>query len=62
MLNIRNAQALEILEGPANTCLSVVIIGDINAIPNSSTYNLFINDGFKDVWIKTNESPGFTAE
>ena len=60
--SIRNAQALEILQGPANTSLPVVIIGDLNAIPNSSTYNLFITTGFKDLWNKVGEGPGFGHE
>ncbi|MCX7708577.1 MAG: endonuclease/exonuclease/phosphatase family protein [Clostridia bacterium] len=59
---IRNAQALEILQGPANTHLPVVITGDLNAPPNSSTIHLFINAGFKDVWDKVGEGPGFTDE
>ncbi|HWL26046.1 MAG TPA: endonuclease/exonuclease/phosphatase family protein [Ureibacillus sp.] len=58
---IRNAQANEILQGPANTRLPVVITGDLNAIPNSSTYNLFINAGFKDVWNEVGEGPGVTC-
>ncbi|EJQ91766.1 hypothetical protein II1_05246 [Bacillus cereus MC118] len=60
--NIRNAQALEILQGPANTSLPVIITGDLNAIPNSTTYNLFITTGFKDTWNKVGEGPGFTHE
>jgi endonuclease/exonuclease/phosphatase family metal-dependent hydrolase len=59
---IRNAQALEIIQGPANTSLPVVITGDLNAPPNSSTYNLFINAGFKDTWNIVGEGPGFTHE
>ncbi|CAN7505962.1 endonuclease/exonuclease/phosphatase family protein [Paenibacillus sp. LjRoot153] len=59
---IRNAQAFEIIQGPANTSLPVVITGDLNAIPNSSTYNLFINAGFIDTWNKVGEGPGFTHE
>lgn len=59
---IRNAQALEILQGPANTSLPVIIIGDLNSIPNSTTYNLFITTGFKDTWIKVGDGPGFTHE
>jgi len=59
---IRNAQATEILQGPANTHLPVVITGDMNAIPNSTTYNLFTNLGFKDVWHEVGEGFGFTAE
>lgn len=60
--SIRNAQALEILQGPANTSFPVVITGDLNTIPNSSTYNLFITTGFKDVWNTSGEGPGFTQE
>ncbi len=44
------------------THLPVVITGDLNAPPNSSTYNLFINADFKDVWNKVGEGLGFTAE
>lgn len=58
---IRNAQANEILQGPANTRLPVFITGDLNAIPNSTTYNLFINAGFHDVWSQVGKGPGFTC-
>lgn len=57
---IRNAQANEILQGPANTSLPVVIMGDLNAIPNSTTYNLFMNAGFRDVWNQVGSGQGFT--
>ena len=59
---VRNAQAEEIIQGPAQTSLPVVITGDLNAIPNSSTYELFVNAGFKDTWNKVGEGLGFTAE
>jgi hypothetical protein len=59
--SIRNAQAMEILNGPADTKLPLIITGDINAIPGSSTYNLFVNAGFQDVWNEVGEGPGFTA-
>jgi endonuclease/exonuclease/phosphatase family metal-dependent hydrolase len=58
--NIRNEQALEILKGPANTCLPVIITGDLNATPSSTTYNLFVNEGFRDTWGEIGEIPGFT--
>lgn len=58
---IRNAQANEILQGPANTHLPVIIAGDLNAVPNSTTYNLFINAGFRDVWSQVGRGQGFTA-
>ncbi|TNP10801.1 endonuclease [Bacillus tropicus] len=60
--SIRNAQALEILQGPANTSLPVIITGDLNSSPNSSTNNLFIAAGFKDTWNKVGKGQGFTAE
>ncbi|MGG0177564.1 endonuclease/exonuclease/phosphatase family protein [Gottfriedia acidiceleris] len=58
---IRNAQANEILQGPANTHLPVIITGDLNSIPNSTTYNLFINEGFQDVWNEVGEGSGPTC-
>ncbi|PEL14453.1 endonuclease/exonuclease/phosphatase family protein [Bacillus sp. AFS017336] len=58
---IRNAQANEILQGPANTHLPVIITGDLNSIPNSTTYNLFIKGGFQDVWNEVGEGPGLTC-
>jgi endonuclease/exonuclease/phosphatase family metal-dependent hydrolase len=58
---IRNAQANEILQGPGNTNLPVIITGDMNSIPNSTTYNLFINAGFRDVWSQVGRGQGFTA-
>ncbi|KAA0764395.1 endonuclease/exonuclease/phosphatase family protein [Bacillus sp. SH5-2] len=60
--SIRNAQALEILQGPANTSLPVIITGDLNSPPNSSTNNLFIAAGFKDTWNKVGKREGLTAE
>jgi endonuclease/exonuclease/phosphatase family metal-dependent hydrolase len=58
---IRNAQANEILQGPGNTILPVIITGDMNSIPNSTTYNLFINAGFQDVWSHVGNGLGYTA-
>ncbi|RIX52774.1 endonuclease [Paenibacillus nanensis] len=58
---IRNAQANEMIQGPANTQLPVIITGDLNATPNSTTYHLFIHAGFQDVWNQVGEGPGFTA-
>lgn len=60
--DIRNVQAFEILSGPANTLLPVIITGDLNALPDSNTIGLFINAGFQDVWNKVGEGPGFTHE
>lgn len=57
----RNAQATEILNVPANTNLPLIIMGDMNAVPGSSTYGLFTGAGFYDVWSEVGGGQGFTA-
>jgi len=51
---IQFAQAQELLAGPANVNLPVVIAGDLNADPfhrnGSPTYDLFPQAGFQDAW------------
>lgn len=58
---VRNAQAMEILDEPANTKLPVIVMGDVNSTPGSDTYNLFTKKGFDDVWIKAGQGLGFTG-
>ncbi|MBM4763214.1 endonuclease [Bacillus sp. B15-48] len=58
---IRNAQAQEILEGPANTNLPLIITGDLNSPPDGTAYTMFINAGFQDVWSGVGEDFGFTC-
>jgi endonuclease/exonuclease/phosphatase family metal-dependent hydrolase len=58
----RSAQATELINGPANSKLPLIITGDLNSPPNSGTYKLFIlNSGFHDVWSEAGEGPGFTC-
>jgi endonuclease/exonuclease/phosphatase family metal-dependent hydrolase len=57
----RNLQAQEILDGPANTTIPVIITGDMNGVPGSRTYGLFIRRGFRDVWSEVGEGLGFTS-
>jgi endonuclease/exonuclease/phosphatase family metal-dependent hydrolase len=51
---IQLAQAQELLGGPANVALPVVIVGDFNADPlhrnGTVTYDQFGQAGFKDAW------------
>jgi hypothetical protein len=54
---IRALQAKEVLEGPANTTMPVIMTGDFNAGPNTppsgtgpAAYNEFIGSGFTDTW------------
>lgn len=51
---VREAQALEILAGPADTELPVVFVADANSNANGDSttpaYGAFIGDGFVDTW------------
>lgn len=59
--DIRNLQALEVIAGPANTTLPVVLVADANSNANgnsegtlfdSAAYDLFIGHGFTDAWFE----------
>ncbi len=54
--NVREAQALEILAGPADTTLPVILVADANSNANggltSVAYNSFIAAGFTDAWFQ----------
>lgn len=60
----RFAQAMELLQGPANTSSPVVLAGDFNADaenPSDPTYQLLLSGGFSDAWSQTSPNqPGFT--
>ena len=49
---IQNAQAYELLLGPTNTQLPVILAGDFNSDPaiNGDSYYLLLSGGFADVW------------
>lgn len=55
-LTVQEAQAAELLAGPANTKLPVVLAGDFNSDANgigpdaTPTYNDLIDAGFQDTW------------
>ncbi len=58
---IRNLQAMEVIAGPANTTLPVVLAADANSNANgdsvstlfdSGAYDLFIGHGFTDAWFE----------
>lgn len=65
------AQGFEILEGPADTELPVVLLGDLNSaageggVPFESdtpTYGNMLAAGFEDAWtLKQGDDPGFTC-
>lgn len=49
---IQNAQAVELLTGPTNTDLPVILAGDFNSDPaiNGLSYSILLGGGFTDVW------------
>lgn len=64
---VRLAQAGELLQGPANTSMPVVLIGDFNSDAESSdpdlngAYLRLRSSGFWDAWAKAHPgAPGFT--
>jgi endonuclease/exonuclease/phosphatase family metal-dependent hydrolase len=62
VLAVGAAQANELVQGPLNTDLPVVLTCDCNASPSSSTYALLTGSGLKDSWIQANSGqPGFTC-
>jgi endonuclease/exonuclease/phosphatase family metal-dependent hydrolase len=60
---VQIAQANELLQGPTNTTLPVILVGDFNsdAAAGGTAYSLLLNGGLTDVWssLKPNSS-GFT--
>ncbi len=61
---IQVAQAQELLSGPANSSLPVVLVGDINASPLDpapSAYQTLTNGGYIDAWHVAGTGNGFTC-
>ena len=57
---VRNAQAAELLAGPAATDLPVVAVGDFNSGPGGdpAAYGILLAGGFSDAW---NDAAGLTC-
>jgi endonuclease/exonuclease/phosphatase family metal-dependent hydrolase len=61
---IQVEQAKEILNGPANSKIPLVVIGDLNSNGNRTgtpTYGILIDNGFQDLWINAANGLGFTC-
>ncbi|MFC9247718.1 endonuclease/exonuclease/phosphatase family protein [Streptomyces sp. NPDC057136] len=60
-VGVQQAQARELLEGPLDTGLPSVLLGDLNAAPDSSTYRILVPP-FTDAWAATRRNnPGHTC-
>lgn len=59
--NTRNAQALELINGPANTDLPVILTGDLNLTPANPTFTTLVSSGLRDVWTEVGAGFGFTG-
>ena len=59
---VRDAQAQQLINGPINTKIPVIMSGDLNAAPGSSTYSLFTTAQLTDSWALVNPNdPGLTC-
>ncbi|HEV2945996.1 MAG TPA: endonuclease/exonuclease/phosphatase family protein [Gemmataceae bacterium] len=63
---IGDAQAHELINGPANTTMPVIVMGDLNSPADGSgspAHQDFIAAGFQDSWTQANPGdPGFTVQ
>ncbi|XLP22147.1 endonuclease/exonuclease/phosphatase family protein [Bacillus toyonensis] len=62
---VQVTQGNELLAGPANTNLPLILIGDLNSNADGTgtpTYGNFINAGFQDVWVEVGKGQGFTNQ
>ncbi|MEO7673075.1 MAG: endonuclease/exonuclease/phosphatase family protein [Pyrinomonadaceae bacterium] len=60
---VQFAQAAELLQGPTNTDVPVILSGDFNsdAAANAFTYQMLTGSGFSDIWIAASlGGPGLT--
>jgi endonuclease/exonuclease/phosphatase family metal-dependent hydrolase len=57
---VRNLQASELLAGPVDTSLPVVLVGDMNSGPGTDlgADSILLGGGFSDAW---NDGPGLTC-
>ena len=61
---VQVAQGNELLAGPANTNLPLILLGDLNSNADGTgtpTYGNLINAGFQDVWTQVGKGQGFTC-
>ncbi len=59
---IQFLQADELLTGPFQTDLPLIVLGDFNAAETSATYKYILKAGFKDSWpLVQPEDPGFSC-
>lgn len=58
---VAEAQAEELLTGPANTSLRVILVGDFNSTPDTPVYRDLLQARFVDAWTQTHPADlGYT--
>lgn len=59
---VRTVQASEVVAGPLNTTLPVVLTCDCNSDPSTAAYATLRESGLKDAWLQSQTGqPGFTC-
>ena len=59
---VRTAQAAELVHGPLDTDLPVLLTCDCNAVPASRPYAVLVAAGLQDSWLTSEpQTPGFTC-
>ncbi len=59
---VRTAQAAELVGGPVNTRLPVVLTCDCNSDPSTAAYGVLRGGGLRDSWLQAESGePGFTC-
>ncbi|MCX4666047.1 endonuclease/exonuclease/phosphatase family protein [Streptomyces sp. NBC_01381] len=60
---VQEAQGQELLDGPLDTGLPTVLLGDLNSpAPGGQTYQNLVDADFRDAWTSTHRNqPGFTC-
>jgi endonuclease/exonuclease/phosphatase family metal-dependent hydrolase len=62
--DVQAAQANELLKGPADTKLPLILLGDLNSNADGTgtpTYGQLLDAGFKDAWNEAGKGDGFTC-
>jgi endonuclease/exonuclease/phosphatase family metal-dependent hydrolase len=60
-LQICTEQGRELLNGPTNTALPTILMGDFNTTSKNTIYNEIMQNGFQDAWVDDEAKEGSTC-